>query len=124
MIRWIYSAVIEPNLLYGVFFWWTALDKQCNVGLLGKVRRFAAIYITGALRTSTTKALFAMLNWLPIVVLAMQAAKITAIRLNVLSRWHFDVYTDGSKFFNGVESGIYCGKLDLKFLFVCRTTVA
>ena len=47
---WIYSAVIEPNLLYGVAFWWTALDKQHNFRLLVKVRRSAAIYITDALR--------------------------------------------------------------------------
>ena len=45
------------------------------------------IYNTGALRTSPTKALFAMLNWLPTVRRAKQTAKFAAIRLNVLPRW-------------------------------------
>ena len=79
-MRWINSTVIEPNLLYGVSFWWTALDRQHNVRLLGKVRRSAAIYITGALRSTSTKALFAMLNWIP--------TTFAAARLNATSRWH------------------------------------
>ena len=82
---WIYSAVIEPNLLYGVAFWWTALDKLYNVRLLDGVIRFAAIRITGALGTTPTKVLFAMLNWFPTEILPKQVAKFTATRLNDLS---------------------------------------
>ena len=67
IMHWIYSAVIEPNLLNGVAFSWTALDKQYNVRLLDKVRRSAAISMTGT------------------VLLAKQAAKFAAIRLNALS---------------------------------------
>ena len=84
-MRWIYSIVIEPNLLYGVAFWWTDLDKQQNVKFLDKVRRFALFYVTGALRTTSTKALFAMLYRIPTVLLAKQAAKFAATRLNVQS---------------------------------------
>ena len=86
IMRWIYSVVIESNLLYDVIFCWTALDKQCNVRLLDKIRRSAAIYITAALHTTHTKTLFAMLNCLSTVLLAKQAAKIAANRLNALSR--------------------------------------
>ena len=82
IMRWIYSTVIEPNLLHGVAFWWTALHRQHNVRLLDKVRRFAPIYITGALRTTPTK------TWLPTVVLAKQAAKFTANKLNAPSLLH------------------------------------
>ena len=35
---WIYSAVIDPNLLYRVAFWWNALDIRHNVRLLDRVR--------------------------------------------------------------------------------------
>ena len=54
--------VVEYNLLYGVVFLWTAVAKQCNVRLLDKIRRSEAIFITGALRITATKALFAILN--------------------------------------------------------------
>ena len=42
IMDWIYSAVIESNLLYSVAFWWTALDRQHNFRLLDKVRRLMA----------------------------------------------------------------------------------
>ena len=46
------------------------------------------IYITGALRITLTKALYAMLNWHPTEILAKQVAKFSATRLNALSCWH------------------------------------
>ena len=41
-----------------------------------------------------------MLNWLPTVLLAKQAAKFAATRLNALSRWHI------------VPSGHFCILVD------------
>ena len=43
------------------------------------------------MRTTPTKSLFAMLNWLPTVLLAYQADKFSVVRLNDLSRWHIVV---------------------------------
>ena len=76
--------LIEPKLLYGVH----QKDYYYNVRLLDKVRKSAFIYITGILHTTLTKALPAMLNWLPIVPVAKQAAKFAATRFNALYRWH------------------------------------
>ena len=53
---------------------WT--DNKHNVRLLHEVRRSAAIYITGDLRTTPK------LNWLPTLLIAKQAAKFAASRLN------------------------------------------
>ena len=39
------------------------------------------------LRTTPTKALFPMLNWLPTGLLAKRAAKVAAIKRNALSHW-------------------------------------
>ena len=60
--------IFYSQFLYGVGFWWTALDKQHNVRLLDKVKRSAAISITEALHTTPTEA---MLNWLLTVFFAM-----------------------------------------------------
>ena len=83
----IYFEVIEPNLLYGVVFRWTAFYRRHNVGHLDRVKRSAAIGITAALRTNPTKALVAMVNWFPNELFAKQVAKFPATRLNALSRW-------------------------------------
>ena len=99
--RWIYSAVVESNLLYCVVFWWIALDKQCNVRLLDKVRKSVTIHITSALRTKPTKALFARLNWLSTALLAKWAAKVAVIRLNALTRW--DTAPSGHSIILGVD---------------------
>ena len=50
-------------------------------------RRSAAIRITDALRTTFTKALVAMLNWIPTELFAKQVAKFTSTRLSALSHW-------------------------------------
>ena len=84
------------NRLYGVAFLWTDLNRQHNVRILDKVRRSAAIYITGTLRATRTRALFAMLNLLPILLLAKQATKFTATRLNALSFWYIVPYGHSS----------------------------
>ena len=88
IMHWFYSTVIEHNLLYGVAFWWTALNRQHNVILFDKVRRSAAIYVTGALRISLTRALFTTLSLLPTVLRSKQTAKFSATKLKVLSRFH------------------------------------
>ena len=57
-----------------------------------KVIRSTAFYIADALPTIPTKVLFAMINWLPTVLLVKRAAKFAATRLNDLSRLHIISY--------------------------------
>ena len=71
---------------FGMIRTWSALNKLHNVRLLNKVIRSAGTHITGALRTTPTKAMFTMLNCLPTVLMAKQVAMFTATRFNALSR--------------------------------------
>ena len=57
--------IIKSSLLNDNAFWWAALDRQHNVSLLDKFRISAAIYMIAAQSATFTKALVAMLNWLP-----------------------------------------------------------
>ena len=86
VMRWIYSALIEPNHLYGVAFWRTAGIMLDSLTVSEGPQIF----------TTPTKVLFAMLNWLPTEIFAKQMAKSTATRLNALSRWHIVTYGHSS----------------------------
>ena len=84
VVRWFYSTFIESKLLYGVVFWWTALNKLHNIKLLDMVRRHAAIHITYTPLTNPTKAVFTVLYWLPTVLHAKQPSATWA---SALSGW-------------------------------------
>ena len=86
-VLWLYNVVVEPYLLYGATFWWTVTHTDTHIKHLDKVRRTAALLITGALPTTPTKALFTMLHWLPTKLLIKQHAKMGAARLNAIKPW-------------------------------------
>jgi len=81
IINWIYTALVNPILLYGVALWWTALHKQCILTPLNKVQRMAALCISGALRTTPNAALNAILNLPSLDLTVMERAKSAAFRL-------------------------------------------
>ncbi|GBP00076.1 hypothetical protein EVAR_91121_1 [Eumeta japonica] len=80
--------VVKPILFYGVTVWWQALDPVSNRLLFERVARTVAILTTGAMRTTPTKALFAILNWLPVDLTARQLAARTALRLCATGMWN------------------------------------
>jgi ribonuclease HI len=77
----IYKRVVEPILLYGCPVWSKALEKTRIVNLLRRVQRFAALSITGALRTTSTAALLVLANLKPINLLAMERSGIEFIKI-------------------------------------------
>ncbi|GBP08776.1 Retrovirus-related Pol polyprotein from type-1 retrotransposable element R1 [Eumeta japonica] len=87
-VLWLYEMVVKPILFYGVTVWWQALDPVSNRLLFERVARTVAILTTGAMRTTPTKALFAILNWLPVDLTARQLAARTALRLCATGMWN------------------------------------
>ena len=65
--RWMYTAVIRPQLPYAVAVWVGALEKEVNRLLLRKVQRVALLLATGAMRSTATITLN-KLNNLPDIV--------------------------------------------------------
>jgi len=79
--NWIYTAAVNPVLLYGAALWWTALHKQCILTPLNKEQRMAALCVSGALRITRNEALNAILNLLSLNLAGMERAISVAIRL-------------------------------------------
>ena len=81
IVRWIYTAVVRPILLYGILVWWPTVCKSSALIKLNKVQRSAELCITGALRTTPTEALNTMLHLPPLDLMAREGATIAALRL-------------------------------------------
>ncbi|KAL7726270.1 hypothetical protein ACLKA6_008450 [Drosophila palustris] len=87
IVRWLYTAIIRPILLYGILVWWPALSRQSIKKQINKVQRMAEICITGALNTTPNDALDAILNFPPIQLTSQAVATLAAIRIRDTDNW-------------------------------------
>jgi len=92
LVHWIYTAIVKPVLTYGAVVWWTSMDKITLVRKMERVQRLAALSITGALKTTPTKALETILHLPPIDLEVAYAAKMAALRLTTSGKWVGRVY--------------------------------
>ena len=90
----IYQMAILPMLLYGSPIWGRAIKKKTVIKQLRRVQRLAAIYITGALRTSSTEGLLVVAGLEPIEnVITRRGANFhikTHLRENIREELHLD----------------------------------
>lgn len=66
MLYWIYSAIVKPRITYASLIWWPKTMQRTALQRLDKLQRIAIASITGAMRSSPSKALEALLNMLPL----------------------------------------------------------
>lgn len=83
VLCWIYTAIVRPMISYGAVVWW----PRCHIGSiqnqLTKVQRLALVAITGALKTTPTSALEALLNVEPLAIHIEAVARATTLRLHL-----------------------------------------
>lgn len=81
MIMWIYTSIIRPKITYASLVWWPK-TREATAGMkLAKLQRLACIAITGAMRSTPSKALDAILNLLPLHEYVQLEAERSALRL-------------------------------------------
>ena len=80
MVRWLYLSVTRPMMTYGSYVWWPKLEQRIARAELTKVQRIACLAITGAIRSTPTVALEAMLDLTPIYDVVMKGAAMSAFR--------------------------------------------
>jgi len=81
IVHWLYTAVVRPILLYGILVWWPALLRQTTNNKINKIERMAELCITGALRSTPSDALDAILNIRTLKQESVEREIMTAIRL-------------------------------------------
>ena len=85
--RWMYTAVIRPQLTYAVAVWVGALEKEVNRLLLRKVQRVALLMATGAMRSTATITLNKLNNLPDIVDYLKGEAANSSIRISAYGDW-------------------------------------
>lgn len=81
MIHWIYSAIVKPRIIYASLVWWPKTKQQTAQIKLNKLQRLAITSITGAMSSTPSKALEALLNLLPLHQFIQLDAVKAALRL-------------------------------------------
>lgn len=76
MIRWLYQAIIRPMITYASLVWWERAQGRKNSLMLGNIQRLACMAVTGAMKTTPTIAMEALLDLLPLhLEIKKEAAK-------------------------------------------------
>lgn len=65
-VWWIFTAVVRPMLCHGCVVWWPRVELATACGALGKLQRLAGLCITGAMASTPTRALEAILSLPPL----------------------------------------------------------
>jgi len=81
VMRWIFTAVIRPSLMYGVLCWLPMLEKITCLKTIERVQRVALRMIAGVAKSTPLAALECLLGVLPIRTYAQNLAIKTLHRL-------------------------------------------
>jgi len=83
MIKWLYVSTIRPIMTYAAFIWWPKTNQKKACKELTKVQRIACLAITGAMKSTPTIALEAILNLAPVRATIIREAALTAFRIGI-----------------------------------------
>jgi len=70
-VHWLYVAIVRPTLTFASLVWWHGCQTASAKKKLSKVQRLACLGITGAIRTTPTGAMEALIG-LPLLELVIQ----------------------------------------------------
>lgn len=82
---WVYKQIAVPRVTYGAVVWWKAAIS--NKKALESLQRLGTMLITGAVRSTPSKALEALINVLPLDIIIKATATKTCIRLMSHDQW-------------------------------------
>lgn len=87
-VHWIYMQIIVPRITYGSIVTWKSVELKNIQDKLSSVQRTAMLLITGAMRTTATASLNAILNLQPLHIVIKTRAIACYDRLTMSDTWH------------------------------------
>lgn len=96
MMHWMYCSVIRPSITYASAVWGAKTDQKTARSKLGSVQRLALLCITGAMRTTPTAALEAILG-IPPLHIEMESKTLEALYRLTVTQGFNTVYWAGTK---------------------------
>lgn len=106
---WIYNQIIIPRVTYGCITWWHRAEIKSNCAKLNSLQRTALMLVTGAMRTTPTAALEAILNITPLEIKIKVLAVKACARLKAANTWrkdsdYFDMHRGIEKVLDKLEN--------------------
>lgn len=102
IIRWIYSAIVQPMLCYDALVWWIQVHIGVARGMLTHVQRMACLILTGCIRTIHTATIEVLLGLTPVHLYILGEATSSAVslcqssRLGSLSDSAYSIFKSGT----------------------------
>lgn len=91
MMMWLYKQIILPRLTYGSVAWWSRAQIVTNASSLEKIQRYAMLMVTGAMKTTPSRALDTALNICPITTKVQTTAIAAYFRLKQSKLWRGNI---------------------------------
>ena len=76
VVHWLYVAIIRPSVIFTSLVWWPGCQMACTKRKLSRVQRLACLGITGAMRTTPTNAVEALICLPPLDLVVQGEARL------------------------------------------------
>ena len=87
VVYWLYVAIIRPTVTFASLVWWPGCQTASAKMKLSRAQRSACLGITGAMRTTPTNAMEALICLPPLELVVRSEARMAAHRLWSLGGW-------------------------------------
>ena len=84
MLYFIYTSMVRPIVTYASVVWWPKLMQKTSIDKCCKLQRLACLSITGAMRTSPTAAMEAIVGLTPLHLHIIQRAATSEVKIQIM----------------------------------------
>jgi hypothetical protein len=89
VVHWLYVSVIRPSVTFSSLVCWPGCQTARAKAKLSKIQRLACLGITGAMRTTPTRAMEALICLPPLELVVQSEAWLAAHRIGNLGCWSY-----------------------------------
>ena len=89
VVQWLYVFFIRLSITYASLVWWPGCQTASVMKTISKIQRLACLGITGAVLTTSTRAMEALICLPPLELVVQGEARMAAHRLWSLACWSY-----------------------------------
>jgi hypothetical protein len=89
VVHWLYISIIRPSITFASLVWWSGCQMASAKKKLNKTQRLACLSITGAMFTTPTNAVEALICLPPLELVVQSDARSAAHCLWSLGGWAY-----------------------------------
>lgn len=122
VLKWIYTMMVKPIILYGCLAWWPRTLLSTCRNSLSKIQRIACMAITGAFRTTPTAAIEVLLDLPPLHIAIQTEARKSLNRMKMNGLWNDSAprtkhtKMEQNKHIEGITA-MSCDKMQPRYIF-------